>query len=48
LIAGAALGITGYILSKHSSDGITIGKRYKLVYIDVTSEKKPVMIYIAA
>jgi len=39
LIAGAALGITGYFLSKNSSDGITIGKKYKLVYIDVTSEK---------
>jgi len=40
MIAGAALATLGYFLSRRSSDGYTIGKKYKLAYIDVTSEKK--------
>ncbi|HTB52618.1 MAG TPA: hypothetical protein VK718_07575 [Ferruginibacter sp.] len=41
LIAGAALATVGYFLSRNSSDGTTIGRKYKLAYIDVTSDKKP-------
>jgi hypothetical protein len=40
MIAGAALATIGYFLSRKSSDGYTIGKKYKLTYIDVTSDKK--------
>jgi hypothetical protein len=40
MIAGAALATIGYFLSRKSSDGYTIGKKYKLAYINVTSEKK--------
>jgi len=41
MIAGAALATIGYLLERKNSSGATIGKKYKLVYIDVTSDKKP-------
>jgi len=40
LIAGVALAATGYIIMQSSSKGITIGKKYKLVYIDASNNKK--------
>jgi hypothetical protein len=40
MIAGGVLATVGYLLSKKNNDGITIGKKYKLLYIDVTSDKK--------
>jgi hypothetical protein len=39
MIAGGVLAATGYLLLRKHTDGITIGKKYKLVYIDVTSDK---------
>jgi hypothetical protein len=40
MIAGAALATIGYFLTRKHSDGYTIGRKYKLAYIDVTSDKK--------
>jgi len=40
MIAGAALATIGYFLTRKHTDGYTIGKKYKLAYIDVTSDKK--------
>ena len=40
LIAGAALGIAGYFMTKNSGKGMVIGKKYKLVYVETSSDKK--------
>jgi hypothetical protein len=40
LIAGASLGVIGYFMSKHNSDEYKIGKKYKLSYLSVSSNKK--------
>lgn len=40
MIAGAALATAGYFLARKNSDGVTIGKKYTLSYIDVTSDPK--------
>ncbi|HTB99119.1 MAG TPA: hypothetical protein VK705_00410 [Ferruginibacter sp.] len=40
MIAGAALATIGYFLTRKHTDGYTIGRKYKLAYIDVTSDKK--------
>lgn len=37
LIASAALGTVGYFMSKGSSNALMIGKKYKLVYMDMSN-----------
>jgi hypothetical protein len=39
LIASAALGTLGYFWARGGGDGITIGKKYKLVYMDMSNKK---------
>lgn len=40
LIASAALGTLGYLWASSGSDGIVIGKKYKLVYMDMSNNKR--------
>lgn len=40
LIASAALGTVGYFMSKGSSNALMIGKKYKLVYMDMSNTKR--------
>lgn len=40
LIASAALGTAGYFMSKGGSGAILIGKKYKLVYMDMSNTKR--------
>jgi hypothetical protein len=40
LIAAAALGTAGYFMAKGGTNAILIGKKYKLVYMDMSSTKK--------
>jgi hypothetical protein len=40
MIAGAALGLTGYLLSRTHNDHYAIGRKYKLAYLDVTSDTR--------
>ncbi len=40
LIASAALGTAGYFMSKGSSNALMIGKKYKLVYMDMSNTKQ--------
>ncbi|MEI9935519.1 MAG: hypothetical protein WDM71_11875 [Ferruginibacter sp.] len=40
LIAGATLGVVGYFMSKHNNDGMKIGKKYSLEYVDVSNTPK--------
>jgi hypothetical protein len=39
LIGGAALATAGYFIGKKSGKGITIGKKFQLLYIDTTNKK---------
>ncbi|MBI3882784.1 MAG: hypothetical protein HY305_00780 [Sphingobacteriales bacterium] len=38
-IAGAVLGTAGYFMMKHNSNIMNIGKKYKLTYLDISSNK---------
>ena len=40
LIAAAGLGVAGYFMSKDRSKGMTIGKKYKIEYMDMSDKKK--------
>jgi hypothetical protein len=40
MIAGGVLAAAGYLMARNSGGGTKIGKKYKLVYMDVTSDKK--------
>jgi hypothetical protein len=40
LIAGASLGVIGYFMSRHNSSEWKIGKKYRLSYLSVSSNKK--------
>ncbi len=40
LIAAVGLGTVGYFLGKSKSGGIIIGKKYRLVYMDMSDKKK--------
>lgn len=40
LIASAALATAGYFMAKGGSNAILIGKKYKLVYMDMSDKKK--------
>jgi len=40
LIGSAALGTIGYFMSKGGSNALMIGKKYKLVYMDMSNIKK--------
>jgi hypothetical protein len=40
LVAGAALAVAGYFIGRNSGNGTVIGKKYKLLYIDVSNNKK--------
>jgi hypothetical protein len=40
MIASAALGTLGYFWATSGSDAITIGKKYKLVYMDMSNKKR--------
>ena len=40
LIAAVGLGTAGYFMSKDRSHGMTIGKKYKLEYMDMSDKKK--------
>jgi hypothetical protein len=40
LIAGASLGVIGYFMSKHNTHEWKIGKKYKLSYLSISSNKK--------
>ncbi len=40
LIAAASLGTLGYFMSKGSGSTITIGKKYKLVYMNMSDKKR--------
>lgn len=39
LIASATLGALGYLWATSGNDGIVIGKKYKLVYMDMSNKK---------
>jgi hypothetical protein len=39
MIASAALGTAGYFMAKGGSDGMLIGKKYKLLYMDMGNNK---------
>lgn len=40
LIASASLATVGYVMSKTSGKGMIIGKKYSLVYLDISDNKK--------
>jgi hypothetical protein len=40
LIASAALATAGYFLAKGGGSGLLIGKKYKLVYMDMSNKKR--------
>lgn len=40
LIAAVGLGVAGYFMSKHGSKPMTIGKKYKIEYMDLSDKKK--------
>jgi len=40
LIASAALGTIGYFLTRTGHSGIVIGKKYRLVYMDMSNKKR--------
>lgn len=41
MIGGAALGGIGYLMAKLGGKGMIIGKKYSLVYVSVSNDKKP-------
>jgi hypothetical protein len=39
LIASAALGTAGYFMAKGGSNAMLIGKKYRLIYMDMSNKK---------